>query len=98
MAWGHPGAALNVTAVPYGILAIPAGTTWMYNDETIVALVRAHPRAAKEEAYKALEDDLRTLLEKMDGWTTTWRAAKILRERMALLRVGHTGETRRTRC
>ena len=97
MAWGHPGAAVNVTAVPYGVLAIPAGTTWTYKDETIVALVRVHPRAAKAEAFKALEGDLTTLLEKMDGWTTTWRAAKILRERMALLRMDHTGETRRTR-
>ena len=66
MAWGHPGAAVNVTAVPYCVLALPAGTAWTYKDETIVAPVRAHPRTAKAEAFKALEGDLTTLLEKMD--------------------------------
>jgi len=97
MALGHPGTALNATAVPYGVLAVPVGTARVYHDEVIVALVRSHPRAAKEEAFQALEDDLETLLKKMDGWATTWRAAKILRERVSLLRVDNTGETRRTR-
>ena len=97
MALGHPGTALNMIAVPYGILAIPAGTARIYHDETIVALVRSHPRVAKEEAFQALEDDLETLLRKMDGWATTWRAAMILRERVSLLRVDNTGTTRRTR-
>ena len=81
----QPGDALNVTAVPYGVLAVPLGEARTFQKELDVVLMRSHPRVIARELLCHFRGDLDFLLRKMSRWADTQELAKILCRRISLL-------------
>ena len=60
--------ALTTTPVPYGTIILPSGIARSYTSAVDVVVVRPHPRVARKQAWRHLEDDLTYFLSKLAQW------------------------------
>jgi len=79
----HPGDAINITAVPYGVLAVPQGEARYFQREVDIVLLRSHPRVATITLRRSLSMDLAFLLNELARWDDTRMLVRILRRRLA---------------